>query len=290
MDRLLNDLGNPEPPLRLELVRELLKLDLKYYSANNPSYLQDISHKIKVGAKQVILRPGLILDVLKKVDLSAFYVPDTKRILIDEDIPSPKHRWIEAHEIAHSVIDWHSGFMFGDNKLTLNPLCDETIEAEANYGGGRLLFLGDRFSEESRSEELNFSNIRALAKQYGNTIQSTLWRTVEEREPESAVFGLVSIHPKHPDIGVKEYGKAPRFIRSDGFRRQFNNVSPDRVFSILEQHARRNKGGPVVDTQEILADCNGEQHVFKIESFSNTHALLTYGVCCGKYSKLVSVA
>jgi len=290
IDRLLNDLGEPEPPLRLELVRELLRLDLKYYSASDPSYFQEISHKVRVGAKQILARPGLIFDVIKKAELAALFLPDTKRILIDSEIPSAKHRWIEAHEISHSIIDWHSDFMFGDNKLTLNPQCDETIEAEANYGGGRLLFLGSRFAEESRSIDLDFKNIRNLSKQYGNSIQSTLWRTVEEREPEAPIFGLVSIHPHHPTIGKKEYGGAPRFIRSDRFRKQFDNISPDNIFSILTKHARYNKGGPVVETQEILLDSSGEKYVFRIESFSNTHALLTYGVCCGKKSTLTAVA
>jgi hypothetical protein len=33
--RVLKDLGNPEPPLRLEDVRELLRLDKGFYSAND---------------------------------------------------------------------------------------------------------------------------------------------------------------------------------------------------------------------------------------------------------------
>lgn len=288
VDRLLRDLGNPEPPLSLELVRELLRLDLKYYSATNTTFLQDLKHRFRLGAKQVAARPGLLLDAIKKVNLSALYVPDTKRILIDEDVPEPKHRWIEAHEILHGLIEWHNDFLFGDNQLTLNPVCDATIEAEANYGGGRLLFLADRFGEESRSELLCFDNIRKHAKQFGNTIQSTLWRTVEEREPSRALFGMVSVHPHHPRVGGEEYGSAPRFIRSDRFREQFGNVTSDQVYELLVKHARWNKGGPVVDAQDTLVDANGDTYEFRIEGFSNTHALLTYGVCCDKRSVMVS--
>ncbi|MDJ0710596.1 MAG: hypothetical protein QNJ14_09410 [Woeseiaceae bacterium] len=288
VDRLLRDLGDPEPPLSLELVRELLRLDLKYYSAKNTSHLQDLTHKIRLGAKQIAARPGLIFDAIKKAKLAALYVPDTKRILIDEDIPKPKHRWIEAHEISHGLIEWHSDFLFGDNRVTLNPLCDATIEAEANYGGGRLLFLGDKFGEEARSEELSFKNIRQQAGRYGNSIQSTLWRVVEEREPDSAVFGMVSDHPNHPEIGQIEYGGKPRLIRSNGFRKQFGNVAPDDVYTILAKHANWNKGGPIVDAEDSLVDINGDSHEIRIESFSNTHSLLTYGVCTGPTSVIVS--
>ncbi len=288
VDRLLRDLGQPEPPLSLELVRELLRLDLKYYSATNTSYLQDLTHKIRLGAKQVAARPGLIFDAIKKAKLAALYVPDTKRILIDEDIPQPKHRWIEAHEISHGLIEWHSDFLFGDNRVTLNPLCDATIEAEANYGGGRLLFLGERFGEEARSEELSFKNIRQQAGRYGNSIQSTLWRVVEEREPDGAVFGMVSDHPNHPEIGQIEYGGKPRLIRSRGFREQFGNVTPDDVYAILAKHANWNKGGPIIEADDSLVDVNGDTHEIRVESFSNTHSLLTYGVCTRPKSVVVS--
>ena len=37
--RILRDLGNPEPPLQLRLVREALKLDLEYYRKDDPGAL-----------------------------------------------------------------------------------------------------------------------------------------------------------------------------------------------------------------------------------------------------------
>jgi hypothetical protein len=36
------------------------------------------------------------------------------------------------------------------------------IEAEANYGAGRLLFLQDRFREEARDWALSFTSIKSL--------------------------------------------------------------------------------------------------------------------------------
>ena len=279
VDRLLRDLGNPEPPLQLELVRELLRLDLQYYNTSNTTFFDDIRHRIRVGKKQVKARPGLILDTIKKLNLSGLWVPDSKRIFIDEDVPVPKHRWIEAHEINHGIIEWHNDYLFGDNKLTLTHDGDAAIEAEANYGAGRLLFLGERFGEEIRSKPLTFDSINSHAKSYGNTIQSTLWRTVEEYAPDRPIFGTVSVHPNHPDIGAAEFAGAPRLIRSARFRQQFASVTPGDAFLILEKHARWNRGGPVVDAEDTLIDVNGDAHEFRIEGFSNTHALLAYGIC-----------
>ena len=280
VDRILRDLGDPGPPLSLRMVRELLDLDRQYYSKHDTSFLQDFSHRMKVGAKQFVARPALLIEVLTKANLSAFYLPDVKRILIDEDVPEKKHRWIEAHEILHGVIEWHSDFCFGDNQFTLNPQCDATIEAEANYGGGRLIFLGNRFTEEVRASDLNFKNIKRHAAEYSNSIQSTLWRSVEEQAPDQAVFGMVSIHPRHPEIGAKDYAKEPRFIRSKRFQQQFSNISPEEAYALLEKHARWSKVGPIVDAEDTLIDVDGNTFEFRIEAFSTKHALLTFGVCC----------
>lgn len=75
--RILQDLGDPGPPLSLAVVRDLLDLDRQYYSKQDPSFLQDLKHRVKVGAKQFVARPSLILDAVAKAKLSAFYLPDT---------------------------------------------------------------------------------------------------------------------------------------------------------------------------------------------------------------------
>lgn len=290
IDRLLKDLGNPEPPLRLDQVRDLLRMDLKYYTLSDTTFFDNFKHKLTIGAKQIAARPGLMFEAVREANLSAICLPDEKKIFIDKDIPKPKHRWIEAHEISHAVIDWHRDFMLGDNALTLSQSCDQLIESEANYGAGRLLFLGDRFSEELRAEKMSFKSIKSRASAYGNSIQSTLWRSVEETHSQRAIFGMVSAHPHHHSVGGREYGETPKFIRSERFRQQFSNIEPQDVFSVLQNHARRNKGGPVVHVNECLIDLNGERFEFEIESFSNTHALLTYGICTRKLPSMVSAA
>lgn len=102
--RMLRELGQPEPPLRLELVRDILKLDRQFYSSTDDSVLRETVHRLRVGTQQVIRRPSLLLDVVRKRELRALWVPDRRRILIDEELPSSKHRWGEAHEIGHSLI------------------------------------------------------------------------------------------------------------------------------------------------------------------------------------------
>lgn len=284
VNRMLRDLGNPEPPLSLREVRELLKLDLKFYKRSDATLIEELTHRMRVAGKQIFARPHLLLEAIQKLDLKALWVPDKKRILIDQDVPRLKHRWIEGHEICHGIIPWHGEFLFGDNKQTLTPACDEIIEAEANYAAGRLLFLGDRFSEEALSLEANFDSIKRLGKRYGNTMTTTLWRMVEEREPGRAVFGLISGHPNHENIGKTE----ERLMRSNAFREKFGNILLEDAYNLLKKHISHRAKGPVAYAQDILMDKNGDEYEFNIESFCNTHDVLTYGLCIGKRKVIVS--
>ena len=139
--KLLKDLGDPEPPLPLEIVRDLLELDRATYSSSDGGVLADTIHRLKIAGKQVILRPSLLLDVVKRLELKALWVPDRNRILIDSELPTVKQRWGEAHEIGHSIIPWHEAVLHGDKTRTLSLACQHQVEGEANYAAGRFALL-----------------------------------------------------------------------------------------------------------------------------------------------------
>ena len=117
---------------------------------------------------------ALASDAIRKSSLQALYIPDRRRILLDESLPKLKHRWSEGHEIGHAIIPWHETLMLGDNSLTRTPACQEEVEAEANFAAGRLLFLRERFTEEARSLEPSIEAVRALKEIFGNTLSTTL--------------------------------------------------------------------------------------------------------------------
>ena len=107
----------------------------------------------------------------------------------------------------------------------------------------------------------------------------------------AAVFGVVSIHPRHPQIGARNYRERPRFIRSRRFREQFSTVTVEAAYDLVSWHARWNKGGPVIaDASDTLVDIDGSTFEFRIEAFSTHHAVLTYGVCRRKRPAVVAAA
>lgn len=269
--KILKDLGDPEPPLRLEIVREQLKLDLAFYSTSDTGVLAETIHRLRVAGKQVLQRPSLLIDAVKRWDLKALWVPDRKRILIDSELPSAKQRWGEAHEIGHSILPWHDTVMHGDRKQTMSLACELQVESEANFAAGRLLFLQDVFVDHLRASSLTFASIKSLSKVFGNTMTSTLWRAVEASE--QPVFGLVSQHPRHT------LGEEPLryFVRSRRFEQQFGEIAAMQIFAALKAFCRGNRG-PIGSGEILLTDANGEQYIFFVEVFFNTHDALTLGV------------
>lgn len=280
--RLLKDLGSPEPPLDLELVRRQLDLDMRYYSSNDVGLFDEVAHRLKMAGKQLFDKPTALFDAIRKAGLSALWVPSSRRIMIDKEVPQPKHRWIEGHEIGHSLIPWHREFLFGDDSVTLDPACHATIEAEANYAAARLLFLQGRFGAEARDCEPGFDTIKMMARRYGNTLTTTFWRSIEDREPDRPVFGMMTAHPRHPEIGRGENGEMIRyFIRSRAFREQFSGFTPDHGYAVIKKFATGRKRGPVFEETDIVVNDRGEPCEFHFESFCNSYNLLTIGSFVG---------
>jgi len=280
IERVLNGLGNPEPPLDLRTVRELLKLDRGYYSANDPGLLQETVSKLRIAGKQVLLRPTLLVEAVRKMDIRALYIPDQKRILIDKSQPKLKHRWNEAHEIGHSVLPWHEGAMLGDDEYTLIPACHARHEAEANFAAARLLFLRERFVAEAMDHEPCIESMKQLKDRFGNTYTTTLWRCVEAWGASIPIVGLITGHP-HPDRRKSDFdpeNPCRHFIQSRAFARQFSMVPETSVFDEVVGYCSAKSGGPLGESDVLLADDNGDGHIFRFESFHFHHQTLTIGV------------
>jgi len=268
--RIHRDLGYVDGKVSLTAARQLLRLDLRYYTSDDPALVGEVVHKLKVGAKQVIDRPTLLLEAVRKLDLRALFVPDRKQILIDTALPDLKKRWTEGHEVAHSLIPWHAHYLFGDNRSTLSLSCHERIEAEANYGAGRLLFPLRSFSDLRQSSPLTLARVREIAKHFGNTITSTLWRCVEAEERPS--FGVVGGHPH----GLRDGRPAvEHLIRSKAFEQRFSCFTATDAERLLRLYCTYGVSGPLGAGEIVIHDDDGAEHLFYAESFDVTHYVLT---------------
>jgi hypothetical protein len=71
IERVLKGLDNPEPPLRLQDVRELLALDRRYYTGDDDGVLQETISRLRVAGIQVVKRPSLLVHAVRKFDLKS---------------------------------------------------------------------------------------------------------------------------------------------------------------------------------------------------------------------------
>jgi hypothetical protein len=274
--KVLTDLGNPEPPLKLTDVRELLRLDKGFYSSTDDSAIQEVVHQLRVAGQQVLARPTILKDVIGKLGLKALLLPDRRRILIDAETPDLKQRWSEAHEIGHDLIPWHADTMLGDNKSTLTPTCHEQVEAEANYAAGQLLFLQGRFTEDANSLPLSFESVKKLNVRYQNTITTTLWRYVEQNP--GLMVGAISDHPLRPRTMASKRNPLRHFIRSPKFADQFSGVTENDLFRAMTTYCEGKNGGSLGVGEVRLFDRQGLNHIFHFETFFNGYEALTLGI------------
>jgi Zn-dependent peptidase ImmA (M78 family) len=291
VDKVLRGLGNPEPPVDLRLVRDLLKLDRGYYSTTDDSLLRETFSRMKVAGLQVLLRPTILRDAVKSLSLKALYLPDQKRILLDQDLPILKHRWNEAHEIGHDIIPWHIGMMLGDTEQTLTPACHQIMEAEANYAAGQLLFLARRFVEEATASVPSLAFVKSLSKGFGNTMTSTLWRFVEQGHGGRPIVALVTGHP-HRSQRKADFDPANpcRYcVESPPFRQRFGTMRETDLFATIVGYCGSQRGGSLGRGEVLLTDLNGDRHIFDFETFFNRHEALTLGYWLGPYNAPVPV-
>lgn len=290
VERVLKGLGNPEPPLRLEDIRRLLKLDRRFYTTKDPSAVQETISRIRVATIQLYERPTLIFDAIKKFSLKALYLPDRKRILLDGSLPEKKHRWNEAHEIGHSLIPWHEDMMHGDNAHTLSTDCHEQVEAEANFAAGRMLFLRDRFTDEARALEPSLESVRQLHGRFGNTWSTTLYRFVEMAGADRPLVGLITDHPHVSRRPANHDPAKPcrHFIQSPSFAARFSRMPEKDVFAAVAGYCGSQRGGPLGASELILTDDNGDQHRFYFETFFNRYDALTLGIYLKPEARIIA--
>lgn len=273
VSRILKDLGNPEPPVNHELIRELIKLDRAYFQKDDPTILSEIWSRLKRSTKQIVQRPALVADMLKTMSLRAAYVPDAKRIYIDSDLHPMKKRWGETHECIHDILPWHQDYMFGDNRHTLSHSCREKLEAEANYGTGRVLFAGNRFNSEIADLPCSLKTVTNLKKSYGNSLTSTLWRLVETTDKFPVCAYICPSDSQDGLFFEQNSGSDTHFVRSPLFLDRFSNVTESSVASIVDTYLKRSTKYFAGEKECFLTDVNGENHTFHFETINNRYSI-----------------
>lgn len=262
----LRDAGLTEPPLSVEHLLEHVHLHRDYYDLANPGFLDRAKHRLRIHGQKLV-------DIINKVRLQAVLLFDENRICIDQELPKIKHPWASCHETGHRLLPWHTPFFFGDTAQTLDPAYQADLEVEANYAAGRLLFLGNRFTEEAMDLSPTIEAVKSLAKRYRASLTTTLRRYVEQG-PDLAMAMLVST-PSWAEQPNDQEHRWRHFVPSVRFATLFPELTADSLRTALDGHAAYRRGGKVAEFQLGLIDARGDRHELRVWSFNNQHYLLT---------------
>ena len=264
--RLLRDAGATEPPVLIPGVVGYLELHQQFYDLQDPSFLDRAKHRVMVHGRRLV-------DIVRKIKLSAVLLYDEDRIVLDGQLPKRKHDWATSHEVGHRVLPWHKPYFYGDTAQTLDPDWQEMLEAEANYAASEIMFCGPVFDREARDLVPSWSAIDALVLRHSKSLTTTLRRYVE-RNPEHAMAMLVST-PCWLATPVGQQHRWRHFVVSPRFASEFAETEAGELARLVDANASRRRGGPVADFGCKLCDTSGDRREFHAESFFNSHDILT---------------
>jgi hypothetical protein len=273
INRTLKDAGLKEPPFLIEDILECLDVDREFYDLEDVTLLRRFWHKVKIKGQKLV-------NIVRKIDLHAIWLPDRDQILVDTSLPEPKKEWASFHDCVHTILEWHRPYFLGDTAQTLDPDFQEMLEGEANYGSSCLMFGGKLFTKEALDTTPEWKSIGLIKKRYKKSWVTTARRYVQFSH--DLPMALVISTPWWKDIPDDQEDRCRHFIPSKKFLMNFPCVNPSMILPEIDENSFERRGGPVGEFGLCLPDVNTEMHEFYAESFFNQHYIITFLVYRGK--------
>ncbi|MBI4764991.1 MAG: hypothetical protein HY787_10345 [Deltaproteobacteria bacterium] len=267
--RVLKDAGIKTPPVKIEDILECIEIHRNFYDLDDPSLLQRVFHKIKVGGVK-------LKQLTEKINLSAIWMPDKKTIFIDESLPRVKQDWASFHDTTHTILKWHRPFFLGDTAQTLDPDFQEMLESEANYGASALMFGGKLFTHEALDTPPEWSSIELFNRRYKKSLVTTL-RGYVGFTHNIPMLMMVST-PWWLEIPPDQPFPWRHIVYSPLFSCKFGRVDPESFLDLVNSNITKRKGGIVGTFEFIISDLNDNRREFRAECFFNRYYVLTLAV------------
>jgi len=257
-----------EPPFLLKSLLGHLELDREFYDLEDPHFLRQLWHKVKIRGK-------ILSKITKTIKLAALWLPDKgrERIIVDKSLPEPKIKWASFHDTTHSILEWHRPYFLGDTAQTLDPDFQGELEEDANYGASGLMFGGEIFTRDALDTNPEWNSVVALKKVYKTSYVTTLRRYVQFSH--NIPMALIVSTPSWKTIPEGQDHRCRHFIKSKTFEIQFSSITRNLLLEIIDDNTTMRRGGPVGNFSLDLLNINGDIHEFYAESFFNQHDILT---------------
>ena len=178
------------------------------------------------------------------------------------------------HEIGHYVLPHHEHTLYVCDDIGMSFATRLVMEREANKFAADLLFLGDRFSVEANSRQINALTVKELATQYRASFEATARRIVErnfrpcmlvvfKKDQQSDTLNVDAV-PKW----IVRYCIASATFKTTFFEKVSGIVPPDAIAAVTQ--TGRDIAQSYVCNIGIPGRGAAEATMFRAEFFFNT--------------------
>jgi len=147
-----------------------------------------------------------------------------RAIYIPTNTSQRRRRFVQAHELGHQVIPWHSvNVGYRDDDLSLTDDAQEQFDLEANFFAAEVMFQGRRFTNRVRDYVPSFDAVFQLADEHGASRHATLWRFVEEQDE---LVGAVTYWPSLYTVDSSGHAalRCGKVVGSSNFLAKFGDL------------------------------------------------------------------
>lgn len=247
----------------------------------NPGFLSKLRRGIAAGVKVALSKVRALLHFGERL------------ILVGSDQPAARRPWLKLHETGHSYLPWQSD-VYGlteDCEHSLDPTITERFENEANYFASEVLFQGEHFVREARDLPFGvLTPVNQLAKRYGASIYTTLWRYVSTNPRACAVLVL---KPEQRDDVLGPIWPFQRFVASKKFTEEFGDPTFESFFRVgdgpVGAMLPRGKQRLVCARDFPLTDLNGDMRQVLAEAFYTKHNVFVFIMPAGALTRAIIV-
>lgn len=191
-----------------------------------------------------------------------------RAICIPSYLSGKKVLFPKAHELGHQIIPWHNinGQGYVDNQLTLSRDVENGFDLEANFFAQEVIFPTKLFRSDARDFKASFDAIIMLSDRYGATIQSTMWKYIEEQDEK------ILLVPYYPTKSNNSILKRWTSVASANFKKKYPDIElPMTIASGHPWFAAKEIGMQCSGADKL--NCNGSHTPFEWMAFWNKYTL-----------------
>ncbi|NBO66685.1 MAG: ImmA/IrrE family metallo-endopeptidase [Acidobacteria bacterium] len=100
-------------------------------------------------------------------------------VATDVTLNEPRTKFSVLHEVGHYILPGHQNTLYVCDRKGMSYGTHLVFEQEANQVAADLLFLGDRFDQESNSRPISADTVKTLAFRFGASFEATARRIAE---------------------------------------------------------------------------------------------------------------